>query len=122
MLLEDKVALVTGSTHNIGLGIARAFAREGAKVIVHSRHEEDAKTIAGEIRGDYFAANVAKPEQVAAMFDHIRKQHRRLDILVNSVAHSARDGILEMSLVNGTGSWPLTSPDICSASNTPAGS
>ena len=61
MLLKDKVALVTGSTHNIGLGIARAFAREGAKVIVHSRHEEDAKKIAGEIRGDYFTADVAHP-------------------------------------------------------------
>ena len=60
MLLKDKVALVTGSTHNIGLGIARAFAREGAKVIVHSRHEEDAKKIAGEIRGDYFTADVAQ--------------------------------------------------------------
>jgi 3-oxoacyl-[acyl-carrier protein] reductase len=98
MLLQDKVALVTGSTHNIGLGIARAFAREGAKVIVHSRHEEDAKKISGEIRGDYFVADVAKPEEVTAMFDHIRKQHERLDILVNSVAHSAKNGILEMSL------------------------
>ena len=70
MLLKDKVALVTGSTHNIGLGIARAFGREGAKVIVHSRHEEDAKKVAGEIRGDYFTADVAQREQVAAMFDH----------------------------------------------------
>ena len=98
MLLKDKVALVTGSTHNIGLGIARAFAREGAKVIVHSRHEEDAKKIAGEIRGDYFTADVAHHEQVAAMFDHIRKQHGRLDILVNSVAHSTSGGVLDVSL------------------------
>ena len=98
MLLKDKVALVTGSTHNIGLGIARAFAREGAKVIVHSRHEEDAKKIAQEIGGDFFAADVAKADQVAAMFDHIRKQHRRLDVLVNSVAHSSKGGILDLSL------------------------
>ena len=98
MLLKDKVALVTGSTHNIGLGIARAFAREGAKVIVHSRHEEDAKKIAGEIRGDYFTADVAIPAQVAAMFDHIRKQHGRLDILINSVAHSTSGGVLDVSL------------------------
>jgi NAD(P)-dependent dehydrogenase (short-subunit alcohol dehydrogenase family) len=98
MLLKEKIALVTGSTHNIGLGIARAFAREGAKVIVHSRHEEDAKKIAGEIAGDYFAADVANPEEVAAMFDHIRRQHRRLDILINSVAHSSKGGVLDVSV------------------------
>ena len=98
MLLKDKIALVTGSTHNIGLAIARAFAREGAKVIVHSRHEEDAKKIAQEINGDFFAADVSQPEQVAAMFDHIRKNHSRLDVLVNSVAHSSKGGILDMTL------------------------
>ena len=98
MLLKDKVALVTGSTHNIGLGIARALAQEGGKVIVNSRHEEDARKIAGEIGGDYFVADVASREQVAEMFDHIRKQHGRLDILVNSVAHSTRGGVLDVSL------------------------
>jgi NAD(P)-dependent dehydrogenase (short-subunit alcohol dehydrogenase family) len=51
MLLKDKIALVTGSTHNIGLAIARAFAREGARVVVHSRHEGDAKNVAQEING-----------------------------------------------------------------------
>lgn len=98
MLLKDKVALVTGSTHNIGLATARAFAREGATVIVHSRHEEDARKIAGEIGGDFFVADVAQPEQIAAMFEHIGNKHRRLDILVNSVAQSAKAGILEVTL------------------------
>jgi NAD(P)-dependent dehydrogenase (short-subunit alcohol dehydrogenase family) len=98
MLLKEKIALVTGSTHNIGLGIARAFAREGAKVIVHSRHETDARKISDEIAGDYFAADVATPEQVGAMFDQIRKHYRRLDILVNSVAHSSKGGVLDISL------------------------
>jgi NAD(P)-dependent dehydrogenase (short-subunit alcohol dehydrogenase family) len=98
MLLKDKVALVTGSTHNIGLAIVRAFAREGAKVIVHSRHAENAKAVAEETHGDYFAADVARPEAIAALFDHIRDRHRRLDILVNGVAHSAKAGVLESSL------------------------
>jgi NAD(P)-dependent dehydrogenase (short-subunit alcohol dehydrogenase family) len=98
MLLKNKIALVTGSTHNIGLGIARAFAREGAKVIVHSRHEGDAKAIASELAADFFAAEVAKPEDVAAMFEHVSKKHGRLDVLVNSVGHSAKAGILETSL------------------------
>lgn len=98
MLLKDKVALVTGSTHNIGLGIARAFAREGATVVVHSRHGEDAKKVAEELRGDSFAADVAKAVEIDALFAHVRSKHGRLDILVNSVAHSSRNDILETTL------------------------
>ena len=98
MLLKDKVALITGSTHNIGLAIARAFAREGAKVIVHSRHENDAKKIAGEIGGDYFTADMAKPGEIAALFDYLRQRHGRLDLLVNSAAQSTKSGVLDTSL------------------------
>jgi NAD(P)-dependent dehydrogenase (short-subunit alcohol dehydrogenase family) len=98
MLLKDKIALVTGSTHNIGLGIARTFAREGALVIVHSRHRDDAQGIALEIGGDFFAADMAKADEIGAMFDHIKTRHSRLDILVNSVAQSAKGGVLETSL------------------------
>jgi NAD(P)-dependent dehydrogenase (short-subunit alcohol dehydrogenase family) len=98
MLLKDKIALVTGSTNNIGLGIARAFAREGAKVIVHSRHGEEAKKIATEIGGDHFAADLSQPEQVENLFAHIKANHRRLDLLVNTVAHSTKNDILETTL------------------------
>ncbi|HEY7219222.1 MAG TPA: SDR family oxidoreductase [Candidatus Binatia bacterium] len=98
MLLKNKIALVTGSTHNIGLAIARAFAREGAKVIVHSRHEEDAKKIAQEINGDYFVADMAKPKQIAAIFEHIKGRHGKIDVLVNSVAQSSKGGVLDTSL------------------------
>ena len=98
MLLKAKVALVTGSTNNIGLGIARAFAREGAKVIVHSRHGDEAQKIAGEIGGDSFAADLAKPEEIQKLFSHIEMKHRRIDLLVNTVAHSAKNGILETTL------------------------
>jgi NAD(P)-dependent dehydrogenase (short-subunit alcohol dehydrogenase family) len=98
MLLKDKIALVTGSTHNIGLATARAFAREGATVVVHSRHQDDARKIAGEIGGDFFAADVAEPKQIAALFEHVKKNHGQLDILINSVAHSSRAGVLDVSL------------------------
>lgn len=98
MLLKDKIALVTGSTNNIGLGVARAFAREGARVIIHSRHLDEAKKIAAELSGDSFAADVSRPEQIKALFDHIQNRHRRLDILVNSLAQSSKSGILEMPL------------------------
>jgi NAD(P)-dependent dehydrogenase (short-subunit alcohol dehydrogenase family) len=98
MLLKNKIALVTGSTHNIGLAIARAFAREGAYVIVHSRHKEDAERIAQEIKGDFFAADIAQPGEIEAMFKYIRERYSRIEILVNSVAHSAKSGILDVTL------------------------
>jgi NAD(P)-dependent dehydrogenase (short-subunit alcohol dehydrogenase family) len=98
MLLKDKIALITGSTHNIGLATARAFARDGATVIVHSRHEEDAKKIAGEIAGDYFAADTGKADQIAALFAHVKSRHGRIDVLVNSVAQSAKGGVLDTPL------------------------
>jgi 3-oxoacyl-[acyl-carrier protein] reductase len=97
MLLRDKVALVTGSTNNIGLAIARAFAREGAKVIVHSRHGEEARKIASEIGGDSCAADLSRPADIDKLFSHIEAQHRRIDVLVNTVAHSTKNGILEVS-------------------------
>ncbi|MGH7831614.1 MAG: SDR family NAD(P)-dependent oxidoreductase, partial [Candidatus Binatia bacterium] len=67
-------------------------------VIVHSRHEEDAKKIASEFGGDYFAADVGKLDEIQSLFNHIRSRHRRLDILVNCVAHSSKNDILETSL------------------------
>lgn len=98
MLLKNKIALVTGSTQNIGLGIARAFAREGAKVVIHSRHPDDARKVAQELNGDFCSADVSDAEQVAAMFEHIKKTYGRLDILVNNVAHSTKGGILDLTL------------------------
>ncbi len=101
MLLNNKIALVTGSTNNIGLAVVRAFSREGAKVVIHSRHEEESKKIAQELGGDYFAADVARPQQIEALFDHITKKHHRLDILVNCIAHSSKKDIRLVNKICG---------------------
>lgn len=98
MLLKDRTAVVVGATSNIGLAIARALAREGAKVVVVSRHGDEARKVAVELAGDAFAADVSRPEQISALFEHVKREHRRLDILVNSVAQSSKSGILELPL------------------------
>ena len=47
--LEGKTAIVTGSTKGIGLGIARAYVREGARVVVNSRSALDCTRVAAEL-------------------------------------------------------------------------
>ncbi len=47
--IQGKSIIVTGSTKGIGKGIARVFARQGARVLVVSRHQEDADRVAAEL-------------------------------------------------------------------------
>jgi NAD(P)-dependent dehydrogenase (short-subunit alcohol dehydrogenase family) len=55
--LEDKIALVTGSTSGIGAATARALAREGAQVIVAGRDGERGRSVTESIRADGGAAD-----------------------------------------------------------------
>ena len=62
MKLENKVAIVTGSTSGIGLAIAKLYASEGAKVVIAARKEELANKIVSEIKADGGEAMFAKLE------------------------------------------------------------
>lgn len=90
MQLKGKTALVTGSTSGIGLGIAEAFAREGADVVINglgSAADIDAaltKVKAHGTRVAYDPANMTKPAEIAAMIAKAEKDFGKLDILVNN--------------------------------------
>ncbi len=98
-LLEGRIAVVTGSTSGIGLGIARALAAEGARVVLNGFGP------AGEIRdlqadfatrfgasASYSNADMSKPDEIEAMIHETWRKHERLDILVNNagVQHVAK--------------------------------
>ncbi len=88
MDFTDKVVFVSGSSRGIGEAIVRAFAANGAKVIVSSRDQAACDAVAESIRaggGDAKAkaAHAGKMEDVTAVFDWIKAEYGRLDVLVN---------------------------------------
>lgn len=80
--LENKTALVTGSTKGIGFAIARMLANEGAKVIVNGRRAESAEGAAKKIgaRAQGIAADVSTAQGCADLV----RQLPHVDILVNN--------------------------------------
>jgi len=87
----DKVCIITGSSRGIGKGIATAFAKEGANIVISFRSQEDAaKETAEEIVEKYDAeveivkADVSKEEEVVEIVERTRKRFGTVDILVNN--------------------------------------
>ena len=89
--MKDKVALVTGSTSGIGLGIARALARAGAHVMLHglgpaAEVEELRKTLSRETGVTVHAhdADLSRAGEAARLVTDTERIFGRLDILVNN--------------------------------------
>ena len=85
--LEGKTAIVTGSTKGIGLGIARAFVREGARVVVNSRSTLDCASVARELgpAAVAVAADLSRSDEVRRLArESIAALGGSVDILVNN--------------------------------------
>jgi NAD(P)-dependent dehydrogenase (short-subunit alcohol dehydrogenase family) len=89
--LEGKVALVTGASRGIGESIAKLLAEQGAHVIVSSRKIDGCQSVVEQIKAaggsaEAIACHIGDLEQIDSAFDHIKKTHGALDILVNNAA------------------------------------
>ncbi len=89
--LDGKTAIITGSSRGIGEAIARAFAHRGATVVLASRKQEGLDAVASSINAEggtaiAIACHTGKPDQIAALFERVKSELGRLDILVNNSA------------------------------------
>lgn len=106
MQLEDKIALVTGSSRGIGKAIARELAQRGCTLIVHGSNDSGAL---GESYRDVkklspdsivVTAELSEPAAIDEMFSQIEQTFSRLDILVNNAATQKPGAVLELEQEN----------------------
>jgi 3-hydroxybutyrate dehydrogenase len=90
-MIKGKVAVITGSTSGIGLGIAKALARSGAAVVLNGFGEAQAiealrRDMAAEHRVpvEYSSADMSRPEEITQMVADAEAKLGRVDILVNN--------------------------------------
>jgi 3-hydroxybutyrate dehydrogenase len=85
MVLEGKVALVTGSTSGIGLAIARAFAAEGARLMINGfGPAEEIESLCRQLGAIHDAADLSKPAEIARMMQRCTVELGAPNILVNN--------------------------------------
>lgn len=87
-MLKGKTALITGSTSGIGLGLAKAFAHEGANVVlngfgdaaaIETLRNELANAMGVEVR--YSPADMTRPDEIAAMVADAESEFGAIDVL-----------------------------------------
>lgn len=108
--LEDKVAIITGSSRGIGEAIAVKMANEGAKVVLVSRKIEGLQAVADKIRASGgeatpIACHVGHQDKRQAMLEQAIDTYGKVDILVNNAATNPHFGPM---LTIDWGAWDKT--------------
>jgi glucose 1-dehydrogenase len=103
MLLQNKVAIVTGAARGIGQAIAVAMAADGAAVVVNVGGHTPGDETVGLItqaggRAKSFKADISEPSEVQAMVDFAVKEFGQLDIFVNNAAIETKHPFLEFPI------------------------
>ena len=108
--LKDKIALVTGATRGFGKAIAKRLAKEGCLVIVNYRRSKtEADQVVQEIteaggKAICYRADMGQEEKIQAMFDFIKSEYGRLDILIPNASFGIPGSVMAAT----TRYWDIT--------------
>jgi NAD(P)-dependent dehydrogenase (short-subunit alcohol dehydrogenase family) len=106
MIMKGQVVLITGALAGIGRAAALAFAREGARVVISGRRDEEGRKLEAEIRAlgveaEYVRSDVRHEDDVRALVDRTVARFGRLDVAVNNAGTEGQAGpITEQSAEN----------------------
>ena len=103
MILENKVALITGASKGIGKSIALEFANEGASIIInYNKSEKEALELVNKINKNKnylesiaIKADISHIEEISEMVDKIISKYSHIDILVNNASIYYRNSFFD---------------------------
>jgi len=100
--LRDKVVLITGASRGIGLAIARALDKEGARLVLAARNRGPLARAAAELPGTVLSipTDVTQPGDVARLLAAVQKEIRRLDVVINNAGVFTFKPFAKTSLVD----------------------
>jgi 3-oxoacyl-[acyl-carrier protein] reductase len=98
---KDKIVVISGGSRGIGLGIALAFAREGAQTVLASSSEQNlaaaAKAVAAAGPQPFtVAGDLRRPDACERLFAEVNDRFRRCDVLVNNAGATRAGAFLEL--------------------------
>src|SRR5439155_20295888 len=97
--MTTPVVLITGALTGIGRATALAFAREGARIVISGRHEEEGQKLVGELgklgaEVEFVRSDVRHEDDVRRLVDRTVKRFGRLDVAVNNAGTEGKPGLV----------------------------
>jgi NAD(P)-dependent dehydrogenase (short-subunit alcohol dehydrogenase family) len=96
MKMDGKTILITGSTDGVGRYVAAKLAAAGAKVLIHGRDRDRAKTLADEIRRQghveptFYQADLSSLSGTRQLAEAVLADHKRLDVFISNAGIGSR--------------------------------
>lgn len=117
--LNGRAAIITGGSKGLGAAMGAGLASAGANLMLVSRNQEEAQSVAEEIAQDFgvhafgYQADVTSQEETEAMAAKCIETYGKVDVLINSAGINIRGSIEDISLdefkqvqdINVTGTW-----------------